>query len=303
MLWLNDYLRDRASSVTLQDVISKPFQRMSGVPQGTVLAPYIFAAFFGDYRCTGNLGNAVGCVKYADDLTLILPIYDTDSAHVNEIVLTTVNDVSNWCERNNLSLNVSKSKAVICLKNSDLRNPSLYSFPVDIVPSVNILGITISETLSWEAHVNNIIKVVNKRFYVLRKLRPFVSSDELHQVYTSYVRSVCEYACPVFVSLNRILNNRLARVDKRAHMIIFRDDPRTCQCSLREIENRRLLISKQLFIKAESDNTHTLHKLTPERLLHTGVPCVPLCRTVKMKDSFFPFMASFMCKTQSRRPP
>lgn len=284
-----DFLSERYASVKLKGKISMPFRVISGAPQGTVLAPYIFSAFFGDYR---PFNSDSSYTKYADDLTLVIPIFTKNTQHIQEKINYEINGISKWCEENDLTLNLLKSKAVLCLKNSI--DPLALSLPIPLVETLNILGVNIQKDLSWTFHMNSIAKLANQRFYALRKLWSYVSSDELHQLYNCYIRSLLEYGSPVFVGLNKKLASILVKIDKRAHRIIYRDSNRKCNCDIDEITKRRYKASRKLFEKAENEISHILHDLIPRRHVYSGTVCIPYCRTVKARSSFVPFTSALM---------
>ena len=71
LMWLQSYLRDRFACVKVNNILSKPFSVKRGVPQGSVLAPPLFCAFFSDL-CSFSAKAAT--VKYADDLNVILAL-------------------------------------------------------------------------------------------------------------------------------------------------------------------------------------------------------------------------------------
>ena len=57
----------------------------------------------------------------------------------------------------------------------------------------------ITDDLKWDLHVEYIHKKASKRLYFLRRLkRSGLSCDELIVLYVSMIRSVLEYACPVW---------------------------------------------------------------------------------------------------------
>jgi len=73
---------------------------------------------------------------------------------------------------------------------------------IERVDAFKLFGVIISSDLSWSAHVSYILKKVSKRMYCIRYLvRAGVNESDIVQVYTSIVRSVLEYACPVWQDL------------------------------------------------------------------------------------------------------
>ena len=72
MCWLYRFLTDRLQCVRVGDVLSTQAQVMSGVPQGSVLGPYLFAIVAGSF-----VSSDVSCplIKFADDFTFCFPIY------------------------------------------------------------------------------------------------------------------------------------------------------------------------------------------------------------------------------------
>ena len=67
---------------------------------------------------------------------------------------------------------------------------------IERVLTYKLLGVYISEDLSWNVHIEHIVKKANKRLYAQRTLKKEVTFTimQLVQVYCSIVRSVLEYA-------------------------------------------------------------------------------------------------------------
>ena len=62
-----------------------------------------------------------------------------------------------------------------------------------------LLGVHFSDDLSWNIHIEHIVKKANKRLYALRTLKKSnLTIMQLVQVYCRIVRSVLEYAYPVW---------------------------------------------------------------------------------------------------------
>ena len=71
--WLNSYLSDRYQRVKFGNVRSSDVLVTSGVPQASILGPLLFALYFSSYNPSSC---KVRAVKYADDITLVIPIYN-----------------------------------------------------------------------------------------------------------------------------------------------------------------------------------------------------------------------------------
>ena len=68
--------------------------------------------------------------------------------------------------------------------------------------SFKLLGVYISEDLTWEVHCDNIVKRANRRLYALRSLKKCgVPTSDLITVYCSLIRSVIEYTSTVFATV------------------------------------------------------------------------------------------------------
>ena len=66
------------------------------------------------------------------------------------------------------------------------------------VEHANVLGVTISNNLTWSKHVDNIVNKAGKRVHMLYQLkRASISQNDLVKIYVSVIRPVLEYACPV----------------------------------------------------------------------------------------------------------
>ena len=84
----------------------------------------------------------------------------------------------------------------------------------------------ISNDLKWNAHVQMICTKVAARLYFLRQLkRAKVPTNDLLSFYTTCIRPVAEYACPIFhTAPPQYLSDQSERLQKRALRIIGTND-------------------------------------------------------------------------------
>ena len=94
---------------------------------------------------------------------------------------------------------------------------------IERVSASKVLGVIVSDDLSWNAHVESIVTKAGKRLYVLYQLkRAGVSQSDLLRVYLSVIRPVVEYACPVWhTNLPVYLSDTIETVQKRAFRTIY----------------------------------------------------------------------------------
>jgi hypothetical protein len=94
--------------------------------------------------------------------------------------------------------------------------------PVERVCCYKLLGVIISQDLTWNRHVDYILKKANSRLYALRQLKKAgLTQHDLLKIYCSLVRSCIEYASPVWSDLTQNLTNLIESVQKRALRIIL----------------------------------------------------------------------------------
>ena len=90
------------------------------------------------------------------------------------------------------------------------------------VTSAKLLGVTISSSLTWNKHINDVIKKASKRLYFLMQLkRSRVPRHNMSTFYTACIRSVLTYTAPTFFNASpKYLKDKLVQVKKQAMSII-----------------------------------------------------------------------------------
>ena len=159
----------------------------------------------------------------------------------------------------------------------------------------------ISNNLTWNAHIKEVIKKAEKWLYYLIQLkRARLPVKDLVLFYTSTVRSVMDYAVPFFYhGLPQYLKNDLIRLKKRAISII---NPNVEYLAAGEklLEEHHNLLCKNLFDKIVNNANHKLAALLPKKhnthyaLRNEHKFELPQFKTNRTKNSFVFAMASKM---------
>lgn len=173
---------------------------------------------------------------------------------------------------------------------------------IERVESFKLLGIIISSDLSWGSHINHIISKASKRIYCIRNLvNSRVDIDDIIVIYCSVVRSVLEYACPVWhPGLTNKLSKDLEVVQKRCLSLIF---PKISykealdMSGLESLDTRRdnITCSRPMFRQIKYSG-HILHDIIPKKTsTHTShlrnfYPYeIPICKPTRYGRDIVPF--------------
>ena len=121
----------------------------------------------------------------------------------------------------------------LCIAGSQIERVSVYK----------LLGVKITNDLTWNEHCEYIYSKANKRLFGLRVLQKSgLRTDELLEVYCSTIRSAVEYASPVWAGLPSYLSDLLETIQKKALRIIF---PYVSYCQARELAGLETLSSRR----------------------------------------------------------
>ena len=196
-----------------------------------------------------------------------------------------------WSNNNDIKINASKTHELLIDFSKDkvfsaLPNITMSGVEIHRTKSAKILGVTISDDLSWNIHVDNIVSKASKRVYMLYQLkRSGINQADLLSIYmyVSVNRPVLEYACPVWgTNIPGYLSDKIEMVQKRALKAIY---PGMNYDSILESLNISLLATRRLHLCTKYVNDmkrtdHKLHHLLPERKRIRATPCFlfSICR-------------------------
>ena len=165
--WLLDFLTNRPQTVRVGKNSSETTIMNTGVPQGCVLSPLLFTLMTHDC-CARSSSNHI--IKFADDTTVVgLISSDDDSAYREEVL-----QLINWCDINNLHLNVNKTKEITVdfRKNRKPHTPlTINGSAVESVKSTTFLGVHITDDLTWTTNTTSLVKKAQQRLHFLRRMR------------------------------------------------------------------------------------------------------------------------------------
>ena len=216
--WLLSYLQHRSFCVKICNRLGPVVEIHSGVPQGSVLGPFLFAAFMGSLTFSGP---HVYCVKYADDVTLIEPVYSDMTSSIS------LDDCISLFHSAGLFVNSAKCKQVCIFRPRSDARACVTGF--EVVKRVRILGFYFTDTFKWNAQISDILRQASQRLHIIRLLKTYgVSVQELIRVYHAIITSLFMYASPAYGQLPATLLAKLEKFQNRGHRLICGDS--SCSC-------------------------------------------------------------------------
>ena len=144
----------------------------------------------------------------------------------------------------------------------------------------------------------------NRRIFMLRTLKTFkIGINDILTVYSSYVRPLLEYACPVWHSaLTQYQRNQIERVQKRSLRIILSYQYLSYSqalelTGLQSLEERRQYLCLEFARKVFKSSTPKQWFLpaNPIRSLRNNRSCLePKCKTERYRNSPIPYLSRLL---------
>ena len=205
--WLQSFLSDREQSVVINSVFSSWRPVTSGVPQGSVLGPLLFAIYVND------LPSIVSSLfMFADDLKLYRSITQPlDTTLLQHDVNTLFHWAQTWL------LNLSIPKCYVMSVGNTNPNYILDNVPLAASTCVRDLGMWIDDKLKFHEHTSVTIAKAN-RILALMKRSFNINMNIFLRLYTTLVRPILEYANiawgPTFITDQKSLEKVQRRATK-----------------------------------------------------------------------------------------
>ena len=317
---LCSYLSDRTMKVKFNGEVSRLFSLIGGGPQGTLLGQT-------EYLVQSN--DNADCVepedrfKYIDDLSVLqllclsglLVDYDFTS-HVASDVGTEqkflptenfdtqnyLNKISSWTDEHLMKLNAKKCEYMIFSRSEQDFSTRLTvnGTKLERVEVTKILGLYISDDLSWSRNCTEICKNAYSRLSMITRLKYVgVAMEDLIQVYVLYIRSLTEYCSVVYHSrLTEEQSNKLERIQKTCLKVILNEMYVDYQSALEmtgldSLKKRRLKrcldFSLKSSIHPRNSKMFPREETNPKHIRNKEKFVVNFAKTSTYKSSTIPF--------------
>jgi hypothetical protein len=158
---------------------------------------------------------------YADDTAIITQNKNLETSI--EDLQKSLDQVSNWFAKWKLKLNPTKSEAkIFTLKR--YTNPTEIKINNQTIiwnnkdQAIKYLGVFLDEKLTWKTHIN---KKLNQAYTRMRLLYPLINYSSTLQIkcslliYTSIIRPLITYACPVWAAVSKTKMKKLQTIQNK----------------------------------------------------------------------------------------
>jgi hypothetical protein len=171
------YLEDRFQKIIIANgsnndkVYSGWIKVTNGVPQGSILGPLLFIVYINDLP--EILKPVCLPILFADDASVMI-------AHTNSIEFKkTINEVyvslEDWFKKNLLSLNIAKTHYIyFSARKEVVRDIGKMGTVIDTINYTRFLGLNIEYSITWERHIDELIKKLCAACYNIRNMKSIV---------------------------------------------------------------------------------------------------------------------------------
>ena len=195
--WFKTFLTNKQHFTSIEENSSDEITNTHGVPQGSVLRPLLFLIYINDLHKAIKNSDVY---HYADDTNLLLT--HKSSKKINKLINQDLTTLCKWLRASKISLNAAKTEIIIFRrKNTQVLkkfNFRLSGQKIEVTDQVKYQGILLNNTLTWDTHLNDLLKKLNRAIGLLAKIRHYTPKFSLKGIYYSLFNSHLIYRCQVW---------------------------------------------------------------------------------------------------------
>ena len=212
---LHSYLQNRLQFVSINNVKSNLEPVTCGVPQGSILGPFLFLLYINDLPVSLKTMPRL----FADDTALL--IHESSFSKMESLANSELSNISKWMIANRLTLHPNKTYALnvspffrnrttpelaLSLDNVKIKNPSVSKY----------LGILLDNNLSFKPQIAHLESKMSRSVGVIAKLRYYLPSHTLLNLYFALVHSNLLYGLLVWGSTYKSYLTKLKKLQNKA---------------------------------------------------------------------------------------
>ena len=209
--WISNFLTDRTQAVVMDGERSYETHVTSGVPQGSVLGPSLFLLYINDIA--EDLDSTVRL--FADDTIVYLAVKNSDDA---DSLQNDLHKLGRWEKKWLMEFHPDKCQVLTITRK---RQPVTYNYilnghQLEHVSNAKYLGITFTNDMRWNQHIDNITAKANKTLHFLQRNVQISCPRLKTTAYQTLVRPTLEYATTVWDPHTKGNIHKIEMVQRRA---------------------------------------------------------------------------------------
>ena len=213
--WFKSYLSNRTQFVSINGFESNTKNVGVGVPQGSVLGPLLFLIYINDLNVAINFSTVH---HFADDTNLL--IIGKSLKSIKKRANIDLKLLYNWLKANKISLNSSKTEAILFRHPNKTINYDL-KLKIDgkkiyLTDTVKYLGVYLDQHLNWKSHIHELSTKLSRAIGMLSKIRHYVSNNTLISIYYAIFFSHMAYGCQIWGQKGNANRNKISILQNKA---------------------------------------------------------------------------------------
>ena len=208
--WIKNFLTGRKQRVKVKGMFTNWVFINRGVPQGTVLGPFLFILYIASLTTKYSF-NQIS--KFADDCTLLIPVLlrqpDTSEEEIRNILA--------WCFHHGMQINFQKTKEVV-ISLRRLPGPVIPVMNIEQVDSVKLLGVVYQRDSKFDIHISKLVSTCQQHLFLLKNLKRLgLSTFQLKCLTNAWIDSRVFYCSTLFGNISKKQLNSLQSVYKKCN--------------------------------------------------------------------------------------
>jgi hypothetical protein len=208
---IKNFLVNRKQVVKLNGVLSEERGLVCGVPQGSLLGPYLFDIYVNFLPLAAPEAHVV---QYADDTVCIRSNVNFDQ--LKSDLGNDLNNIKGFLTSLGLQLNLGKTEFLIFGTPPANWDTNLYLDGQTIVPvaQAKYLGVTIDNNLKFDEHNKHVFNKFKTGNFLIRTIRPKITLNVAKHLLHVLIYSYHDYACPIWEKKS---NSRFSQLLEKQH--------------------------------------------------------------------------------------